>query len=216
MCKMFIMENEERPESAKRLEQARVARGFSTPKDAARYFGWIYETYIQHEQGTRGITRQSKKYANAFRVSEAWLLTGEGNGPDAASKRMIPIVGYVGAGAEVLSIDDHEKGGGLDEIDPPFDGLSHSTVAVRVRGNSMAPAFDEGDVLLYDRQDNGDLLHLIGKKCIVALKDKRIFVKEIKRTPAGEFYLYSINAEAEPLFGVEIEWAAKVKVVLKG
>lgn len=209
------MENEARPESAKRLEQARIARGFNTPKDAARYFGWIYETYIQHEQGTRGITRQSKKYANAFRVSEAWLLTGEGNGPDAGGRRLIPIVGYVGAGAEILPIDDHEKGGGLDEIEPPFDGLSQSTVAVRVRGNSMAPAFDEGDVLLYDRQDNGDLVHLLGKKCVVALKDKRIFVKEIKRTPGGEFYLYSINAETEPLFGIEIEWAAKVKVVLK-
>jgi SOS-response transcriptional repressor LexA len=210
------MEDEVRPESAKRLEQARVAKGFSTPKEAARYFGWTYETYIQHEQGTRGISRQSKKYANAFRVSEGWLLTGEGVGPDATVKRTIPIVGYVGAGAEVLPIDDHEKGAGLDEIDPPFDGLSSSTVAVRVKGNSMAPAFDEGDVLLYDRQDNGDLLHLIGKKCIVALKDKRIFVKELKRTPAGEIYLYSINAESEPLFGVEIEWAAKVKVVLKG
>jgi len=70
---------DDRPEFAKRLEQARKERGFETAKDAARRFGWTYETYIQHEQGIRGISRAAKKYADAFRVSEAWLLTGEGD-----------------------------------------------------------------------------------------------------------------------------------------
>ncbi|GGA50788.1 hypothetical protein GCM10011385_00030 [Nitratireductor aestuarii] len=73
------MNFDDRPDFAKRLEQARKSRGFSTPKEAAERFGWVYETYIQHEQGIRGISRQSKKYADAFKVSEAWLLTGEGD-----------------------------------------------------------------------------------------------------------------------------------------
>lgn len=73
------MDDDSRPDFAKRLEQARIDRGFATPKDAARFFGWTYETYIQHEQGIRGISRASGKYAKAFRVSEAWLLTGEGD-----------------------------------------------------------------------------------------------------------------------------------------
>lgn len=78
-CKLHSMTFDDRPEFAKRLEQARKARGFKTAKDAARRFGWTYETYIQHEQGIRGISRAAKKYADAFRVSEAWLLTGEGD-----------------------------------------------------------------------------------------------------------------------------------------
>jgi hypothetical protein len=77
---MHIMDFDDRPEAAKRLVKAREGRGFRNPKDAANYFGWTYETYIQHEQGTRGITRAAARYAKAFRVSEGWLLTGEGTG----------------------------------------------------------------------------------------------------------------------------------------
>ncbi|WP_310795361.1 MULTISPECIES: XRE family transcriptional regulator [unclassified Brucella] len=70
-----------RPEYAKRLEVARIARGFKTAKSACIFFGWNYNSYAQHEQGNRGISRVSAKYAKAYRVSEAWLLTGEGTGP---------------------------------------------------------------------------------------------------------------------------------------
>lgn len=79
-CNLHIMDFDDRPDFAKRLEKARKDRGFRTPKDAARFFDWTYETYIQHEQGIRGISRAAGKYAKAFRVSEAWLLTGESGG----------------------------------------------------------------------------------------------------------------------------------------
>lgn len=39
------------------------------------------DTYHQHENGQRGIGRVAADYAKAFKVSEAWLLTGEGQGP---------------------------------------------------------------------------------------------------------------------------------------
>ncbi len=58
-------------------------RNFATAKDAALRFGWNYNTYSQHERGHSGITRAAKDYARAFKVSEAWLLTGEGSPEDA-------------------------------------------------------------------------------------------------------------------------------------
>jgi|GEM_PF-1825425 len=73
-----------RPDFAKRLEEARTSRGFKTAKSACEYFGWNYNSYAQHEQGNRGIGRVSATYARAYRVSEAWLLTGEGKGPATA------------------------------------------------------------------------------------------------------------------------------------
>ncbi|PWL17419.1 repressor protein C [Falsochrobactrum shanghaiense] len=76
------MTEDTRPDAAKRLEQARIARGFKNARQAADYFGWRYVTYTQHESGQRGIVRAANQYAKAFRVSEAWLLTGEGKGPD--------------------------------------------------------------------------------------------------------------------------------------
>lgn len=72
---------EVKPDQAARLVEARIARGFKSARAAATYFGWPYYTYIQHEQGTRGISKQAEKYAKAFRVSQAWLLTGEGEAP---------------------------------------------------------------------------------------------------------------------------------------
>lgn len=72
---------DDRPDTARRLQQAREIAGFKTAKDAAKRFGWAYYGYAQHENGTRGLNQSSKKYAKAFKVSEGWLLTGEGPGP---------------------------------------------------------------------------------------------------------------------------------------
>lgn len=90
-CILHIMVFDDRPDFARRLEEARKNRGFRTPKDAARFFDWTYETYIQHEQGIRGISRAAAKYAKAFRVSEAWLLTGESGGLPAKVSGEEPI-----------------------------------------------------------------------------------------------------------------------------
>lgn len=72
---------DDRPDAAKRLQIAREKRGFDSARAATDFFGWKYDTYIQHERGERGISRAAKQYAAAFRVSEGWLLTGEGEGP---------------------------------------------------------------------------------------------------------------------------------------
>lgn len=131
--------------------------------------------------------------------------------PSSVPSGTVPLVGHVGAGAEIFSIDDHAKGGGLDEVERPL-GASRSTVAVRVRGDSMKPAYKDGDLLYYDQQANGDLNHLIGADCVVRLADGRMFVKELRRSD-GNYWLHSHNAD--PMFNVAIDWAAKVKWVHK-
>lgn len=151
------------------------------------------------------------KLAEVLGVSANWLLTGDDVGSPSAPTRLVPVVGYVGAGAEIFSIDDHEKGGGLDEVEVPIPGMSLSSVAVRVRGASMEPAYYNGDLIFYDRNDNGDLMHLIGKECVVSLKDGRKFIKTLKRRSNGDWFLHSYNAE--PILDIVIDWAAKVKVI---
>ncbi len=113
------MDFDDRPDFAKRLEKARIDRGFRTAKDATRFFHWTYETYIQHEQGIRGISRAAAKYAKAFRVSEGWLLTGEGNqdfttkvaGEEAVKELLSRIEGLPEAALQPLwrSIDGYIK-----------------------------------------------------------------------------------------------------------
>lgn len=75
------MSVDDRPETAKRLRQARELAGFATARAASSRFGWKEDTYSQHERGLRGFARTAGSYAKAFKVSAAWLLTGEGVGP---------------------------------------------------------------------------------------------------------------------------------------
>jgi hypothetical protein len=75
---------DDRPEFAKRLEQARIAAGFTTAREACRRKAWTYSTYIQHERGIRGLGRTVDKYAKAYKVQAGWLLgLQEDGGPDA-------------------------------------------------------------------------------------------------------------------------------------
>lgn len=139
---MNIMQFDDRPDFAKRLEKARVLRGFKTAKAAADFYGWNYHTYAHHEQGIRGIGRAATKYAIAFRVSEAWLLTGEGEAPPTPR---VPVMG-IAAGAATGQNIMHDTP--LDYVSrPPALENVPSAYAVWVRGESMLPRFRPGDLL---------------------------------------------------------------------
>ena len=126
--------------------------------------------------------------------------------------KKVQVVGMVGAGAQIFSIDDHAKGAGLEEVDAPPGGASHSTVAVIVRGDSMEPAYSDGDVVYYDRIEMGDLVNLNGRTCVVRVGDGRTFIKRLFKTN-GTYVLQSHNAE--PIVTSAIEWAARVLWVKK-
>lgn len=62
-----------------RLQWAREQAGYPSPREAAIRFAWNYNTYKSHENGARGLKQEAaERYAKAFKVSTAWLLTGEG------------------------------------------------------------------------------------------------------------------------------------------
>jgi phage repressor protein C with HTH and peptisase S24 domain len=186
-------------EMSERLKLARERAGFDTATAAAARYGWTETTYRHHENGTRNFPKpKAITYARAFRVSPEWLLLGTGDG----GKRPVPLVGYVGAGAEVFAFDD---GGALDEIDPP-PGIGPEAVAVKVKGDSMYPRYMEGDVLIYDRHI--PLAKADGQECIVSLIDGRKFVKIVRAEGRVLATLESWNAP--PLRSVQVEWVAPI------
>lgn len=189
-------------EASERLRMAREQAGFATAADAARRFGWPESSYRAAENGQRPPTQaRAKEFARAFRVPVEWLLFGAGE----PTKKPVPLVGYVGAGAEVFPIDD---GGSLDEIEPP-PGIGPSAVAVKVRGDSMWPRYMDGDVLIYD--DHVPLTKVDGQECVVALTDGRRFVKVVRIEVGGLVTLESFNAA--PIRSVEVEWVALIRWV---
>lgn len=139
--------------------------------------------------------------------SESFILGLSGPSDDPEE---ILLIGYIGAGAEFIGIDDHEKGAGLDTVSvgakcPP------GSVAVQVRGGSMIPVYYDGDILVYSdkRQDIDSFLN---RRCVVKLADDRILVKTVTRGTDGYYTLSSFNAQ--PIEDVAIEWVAKIEVVV--
>lgn len=130
---------------------ARRARGYKTRKAAAERFGWSVNTLTQHENGLRGFGRMSRDYARAFRVSEAWLLTGEGQmNPEPKNTDHLSIEGVIQAGNWLdtsLFDEDHGDEFGVKEtipvgIDPNFPKAKQ--YALKVLGDSMNLEYPEG------------------------------------------------------------------------
>jgi phage repressor protein C with HTH and peptisase S24 domain len=197
-------------EQAKRLTEARKARGFDDAKAAARYFGWNYNTYSQHERGERGLRKDvAERYARDFRVSPAWLMFGQGV-RDVGST--IQVVGKIGAGAEIIPEHEQVPSDGLYEIEaniPLPDGM----IGFEVKGDSMWPRYDPGDVVIVDAA--GTSLNDIpdGAEAAVKTGDGRRFVKHVLREPSGLWTLESHNAP--PIRGVTIEWVSEVVSVAR-
>jgi phage repressor protein C with HTH and peptisase S24 domain len=195
-----------------RLRQARLAAGLATAAEGAARAGAKYYTYVQHENGVRGIpTDKAALYARAFGVEPQWILYGKGG---REPRRQIPVVGYVGAATEFFGFDDHAQGAGLDEIEAP-PGVPDEAVAVIVRGDSGYPAIRDGMVLIYWNKFENPA-SLVGEDCFVRLKDGRTLVKILERgAEEGRWTLASINASTPPIRDVEIEWAAPIEVRLR-
>ena len=115
----------------------------------------------------------------------------------------IPVVGYIGAGAEVLAIDDHVKGDGFEQIPCP-PGMVNG-IALIVRGDSMSPKYDDGEVI-YIEKTVYSIDGMIGDHCYIQLPDGRCYLKKLQYgSRPGLYTLLSYNAP--PIIDVPIERA---------
>ncbi len=63
-----------------RLKEARIKAGFGTVAEAAKALGVNPNTYVQHENGIRGVPKtKAPLYARRFKVAVDWLLYGSGS-----------------------------------------------------------------------------------------------------------------------------------------
>jgi phage repressor protein C with HTH and peptisase S24 domain len=199
---------------AQRLRAERERRGLSQVQLAAKAgHGIKQQTLAQIENGDIQKPRSLIYIADALEVSARWLLEG---GPRRESEGKPPppnpVVGYVGAGAEIHPIDDHVKGQGIDEA-PPFPGQDGPAVAVRVRGDSMLPQLEDGWLLYYSRDRDGVPPACLGQLCVVQIHDGPLLVKKIEAgRKKGLYRLVSHNAS--PREDERLDWAARVRAIL--
>jgi hypothetical protein len=120
----------------------------------------------------------------------------------------VPVVGFAGAGGEI----DYSKGQGpFGEARMP-PGASKATVAVIIRGDSMAGQLDDGWTVYYDDRHEPPTTGLYGKLCVVGLTDGRVLIRRIYpgRQP-GCYDLQPTNAPT--MLDQAVEWAAKITFI---
>lgn len=149
------------------------------------------------ETGERKLTIEwAERLARPLRTTARDLMFPEGAILDA------PVVGYVGAGMQVLS----ERDGDLERVPVP-PGTNVPVEVVVVRGDSMYPAYRDGDRLIFEAISRA-IEDLVGRECVVQLTDGRKLVKTIRRS-GDQFVLESFNAPLITDVVIEAAWPVK-------
>jgi phage repressor protein C with HTH and peptisase S24 domain len=199
---------------ANRLREMRESRGW-TLDHVARLLASADETGKSDKATAKTISRleleerkltvrQALLFAKVYGVGVDELVVAGSSGD------VVPIVGYVGAGEVVHTFPENEP---LEWTSPPGRPGAPSANAVRVRGDSMWPAYKPGDLLLYFPADMV-APDALGEDCVIRLKTGETYVKTLKRgTAPGRYRLVSCRSSVPDIDDVEVEWAAKIRWV---
>lgn len=196
------------------LRKIRTSLGL-TLKDFAKKIGVELSTYEHWEKERRGIKKQYlQKISDETGFSSDYILgLTDSVNPFAPEKKIkVPVIGYIGAGAEVYTIDDSPKGQGIDEVDCPPNMNPSYTVALKVKGNSMYPALREGWLVFYSREVYGMNADCEGNICVVETDAGKTLVKEVRKgSKKGTYNLISYNSPV--MHDVKLKWCAKIRYV---
>jgi phage repressor protein C with HTH and peptisase S24 domain len=132
------------------------------------------------------------------------LITGN----HGAATQAVPLIGFADAGVSGFFDDSgFPVGKGWDEIAFPAVKDEH-TYALEISGDSMMPAYRDGDVIIVSP---GAPIRR-GDRIVVKTKKDEVMVRELKRRTSKSIELQSINA-AHPdrtLAVSEVVWIARI------
>lgn len=124
-------------------------------------------------------------------------------------RTMIPLIGMTQAGAGRLFTDEGmpTAGPGWEEIEFPDLGDDRA-FALEVQGDSMAPLYRDGDVLIVSPSASVRK----GDRVVVRLTAGEVLAKELKRKTARTIELVSLNPDhPDRLINVgEVAWIGRV------
>jgi len=156
----------------------------------------------------RGVTTETLlALAPVLKTTAAWLLDG-----DQTSGNAVPVVGRIGAGAEIQPEFEQITPEGLYDIEVPFR-LPETAIALQIEGNDLWPRYESGDVIICLRQGN-IIQEVVGWEAVVKTASGKLYLKRIRRgAESGTFDLESHNMS--PIRGVRIDEAWEIKGVVR-
>lgn len=156
-----------------RLRQLRKERDLYQ-SDIAKIIGVTTSAYSFYENEKRDMSPETVKIlANFFGVSTDYLLGADNKN----NKRLLPVLGTVKAGYNYLAEENI-----IDYIEPHMNiGNPDDYFGLVVKGDSMAPLFDEGDYVVVHKQDDFES----SKVCIVLINGDEATIKKVIKTNDG-------------------------------
>lgn len=193
-------------EWAKRFREALKDSGH-TMKSASIEAG-LNDSFVRDmlERGRVPSIDKFQKLARVVGKTVSWLL-GDEQQPQFSS--MVPLMGFVGAGAEVEPEFEQIPPEGLDQIEVPFP-LPPDMIALQVRGDSMLPVYKDGSIIIVHREQKRPLQAFYGREAAVRTSDGRRFIKTIMRGAKG---VNLISWNAQPIENVHLEWIGEIFAV---
>lgn len=191
-------------EARKRLREALDDSVYEGKMKPASKAAGLNETFLRDLfDGSDPSSANLERICRTIGTTSKYILEG-------AKDDTVQLVGHVGAGARVYIVDGYSMGDGMKPVEAPPNRTT-DTVAIEVRGESMAGRAEDGWLLYYDNRQDEPTEDMIGKLCIVWLEDDRVLVKKLyKGSGPGLWSLLSTttdNLEAD----LPVRYAARVK-----
>jgi phage repressor protein C with HTH and peptisase S24 domain len=167
---------------------------------------------------SKRITPQGRaRWPSTESIAKALAATGttvevfvgliQGGGGSAAV-RGVPLLGFAKAGSGGYFDDGgFPAGEGWDEIAFPAADTAN-VYALKISGQSMAPAYRDGDVIIVSP---GTTAHR-GDRVVVKTRAGEVMAKELTRTSAKAIELKSLNPEHEDrtIATADVLWVARI------
>jgi len=133
--------------------------------------------------------------------------------PAASNSTEVPVMGYLGAGAEVEPDDEQVPPDGLFQVTVPFP-MPEDMIAFKVRGVSMLPVFKPDSIIVVYREQKKPLESFFGEEAAVRTAEGKRFIKTITRgSLPGTVNLMSWN-DPVPIENQQVLWIGEIFAIL--
>ena len=179
--------------SGQRITKLRKERDLQQ-KEVAEAIGMNRIVLNRIELGKRPLRDdEAVALADYFHVTTDYLLKGKASNQSSSGRGVrIPVLGRVVAGIPIEAVEEILD---YEEITPEL-AATGEFFALQVKGDSMLPKLEEGDVVIVKRQSDVET----GDIAIVLVNGDEATIKQVKKVEGG-IMLYGFNTDVyEPHF----------------
>jgi repressor LexA len=125
----------------------------------------------------------------------------------------VPIMGRIGAGGDIQPDYEQVVADELGQVRVPI-AMPGELVAFEVRGESMRPRYDDGDIVVVWAEQKRATETFYGEEAAVRTKDGKRYLKTITQGKTrSTVTLTSFNAK--PINNVKLEWIGEIYLVIR-